>query len=148
MSTFRFRSLSCKASQALVFLLCLETSINRNQSFVEQTELHFRLKKYHRSEQVVWNGQLVLLYQREKRNRRKVHLEREKESSLYGDPSISSIPRARLTTLTTSIMVTCPSLSKSPALLGGALVGGGQTLGGGAGARHCEYKCQKTDAQV
>ena len=53
-------------------------------------------------------------------------------------------------------MVTCPSLSKSPASLGGALIGGGQrqdggggqTLGGGAGARHCEYKCQKTDAQV
>ena len=33
---------SSQAFDALVFLLCLETSINSNQSCVEQTELHFR----------------------------------------------------------------------------------------------------------
>ena len=44
---------------------------------------------------------------------------------------MSSAPRVRLIRLTTSEMVSCPSLSKSPTLLG-ALVGG-QSRGGGEG---------------
>ena len=49
-----FWSSSSQAFDALVFLLCLETSRNSNQSCVEQTELHFRFfKKYHTSLQVL-----------------------------------------------------------------------------------------------
>ena len=95
-----------------------------------------------------WPARFVVP-EREREKKKAKSTSRKKESSLYGDSSVLSMPRARLTTATTSRMVTSSTLSTMHvSLLGGALVGGGQTLGGGAGARHCEYEYQKTDAHV
>ena len=53
-----FWSLSSQAFEALVFLLCLETSINSNQSCLEKTELHFAWKIPQKKERKRERGRL------------------------------------------------------------------------------------------